>query len=153
MMKMLIQLTACVLLTGLTAQALPPVKKKAKAVAAAPYLRVQHEYLRIHQELATCLQTVQNIETADAAAATVKNLTEQLRILLKEEQNLPPAPKHIRAYILQQTDANLYKAATESGVGKALDLIMMHESPCYGSSQLESALNEILECLCDGNLK
>lgn len=148
MLKAFFQASVCVLFACATAQALPPVKKNAKTIAAAPYLQVKQAYQRVLQDLVTCLATVQDKDSADAAVASVHTLNERLITLRKEEQNLPPAPKSIRAYILQQGDNEQNKEIAESGVGKALDLMMMQDAPCYGSTALQQALDELFKTLC-----
>ncbi len=152
MQKAFFQVAACVLLAGATAQGLSPVKRNAKAIAAAPYLQVKQVYLSVLQDLGSCLATVQDKDSADAAVATVYALNERLIVLRKEEQNLPPAPKSIRAYILQQSDKEQNKKIAESGVGKALDLMLLSDAPCYGSTALVQALDELFKTLCDAEL-
>lgn len=152
MLKAFFQVTVCVLFACATAHALPPVKKNAKAIAAAPYLQVKQSYLSVLQDLGACLATVQDKAGADAAAASVCALNERLITLRKEEQNLPPVPKSIRSYILQQSDNEQNKEIAESGVGKALDLMMMQDAPCYGSAALQQALDELFKTLCGAEL-
>lgn len=72
-----------------TASALPAVQESATKIAASPYLRVQQEYLQLHCELKFCLQSVQDKDSADKAAQSVKALTERLIILQNKEKQLP----------------------------------------------------------------
>ena len=151
-MKAFFYRAAWALFAGITAQALPPVKKNAKTIASAPYLQVKQAYLDVLRDLGACMATVKDKDSADAAAATVCSLNERLIALRKVVQNLPPAPKSIRSYILKRFDDEQNKEIAESGVGKAMELMMRSDAPCYGSTALQQALDAFFNTLCSAEL-
>ncbi|MBE6419375.1 MAG: hypothetical protein E7031_04515 [Akkermansiaceae bacterium] len=131
-----------------TASALPAVQESATKIAANPYLRVQQEYVQLHCELKFCLQAVQDKDSADKAAQSVKALTERLIILQNKEKQLPSPPAAIISYLEQYSAQTDYKALIHQGIGKAVELYLIQDPPCYGSEALQAALAELLDRFC-----
>ena len=149
-MKALYRLSISSVLLYPVAMAEPQVPESALTICTAPYLRVQQELLTLHRELGVCLQGVQDKESADKVAESVKSLTARLLILQEQERKLPAPPAYIAASIEQNRAQVNYKELIEQGVGKAIDLCICQDPPCYGSTALAEALTELLHRLSGG---
>lgn len=152
-MKATLTTILLILLTGLPVHAVSTVREKAIILASAPYEHIQEAFIQIHRELADCLQTVHNKETADQATDTVVTLTKRLEALRAHEAALPAPPAVVVSYLRKKYRKRDLSELCEQSVGKALDLTSIEEPSCYGSEQLQHPLNKLLTEMAGGNMK
>lgn len=149
-MKALYSLSISSVLLYPVAMAEPLMPESALTICTSPYLRVQQELLTLHRELGVCLQGVQDKESADKVAESIKSLTARLLILQEQERKLPAPPDYVAALIEKNKGHVNYKELIDQGIGKALDLCICQDPPCYGSTALAEALTELLHRLSGG---
>ena len=121
-----------------------PMKEQALLIAVAPYQHIQEEFLNIHRSLAACLSDVHDKASADAAAATVRNIRDNLHTLKEEEKKLPSPSKEIQQAIHKNTQDKEISELNHASTGKILQLTLEMKSPCYGSTTLEDELTKLL---------
>lgn len=124
--------------------ALPALKDTAVQISTAPYQTIQDELIDLHRKLGACLSSIVDKNSADKAVEDVLRVTEKLQEIQEREKKLPAPPNYVQAELRKRPVMNEITEINRSAAEQMLHLLYVQEQPCYGSTALEAALNQLL---------